>query len=98
MCKTGIAKMPPQYALPRHSDPHVKLHLPIKSNEDVTFLIKQDDRSWKAYNLPSDGNAYLVNVTKPHSVANSSVKDRVHLVGELLDKSKYNEMIDPELR
>ena len=98
MCKTGIAKMPPQYALPRHSDPHVKLHLPIQSNEDVSFLIKQDDKSWKAYNLPSDGNAYLVNVTKPHSVANSSVHDRIHIVGELLENSKYNDLIDPELR
>lgn len=98
MCKTGIAKMPPQYALPRHADPHVKLHIPVQSNEDVSFLIKQEDKSWKAYNLPSDGNAYLVNVTKPHSVSNSSTEDRIHIVGELLDSSPYSELIDPELR
>ena len=98
MCKTGIAQMPPSYALPRHSDPHVKLHVPVKSNEDVAFLIKQEDKSWKAYTLPSDGNAYLVNVTKPHSVSNASTENRIHLVGELLDNSPYSNLIDEELR
>ena len=98
MTKTGIAKMPPSYSLPRHSDPHVKLHVPVKSHEDVTFLIKQEDKSWEAYNLPSDGNAYLVNVTKPHSVSNASIEHRIHLVGELLDESPYSNLIDDNLR
>ena len=57
MCKTGIFPDFHQVTLyPDTSDPHVKLHVPVKSNEDVAFLIKQEDKSWKAYTLPSDGN------------------------------------------
>ena len=76
----------------------MKLHVPVKSNEDVAFLIKQEDKSWKGYTLPSDGNKYLVNVTKPHSVSNASTENRIHLVGELLDNSPYSNLIDEEAR
>ena len=44
------------------------------------------------------GNAYLVNVTKPHSVSNASTEDRIHLVGELLNNSPFSNLIDEELR
>ena len=59
----------------------VRLHIPIRTNEDVifTFYENEKDSKGKLFNLKT-GHYYYLDVTKPHSVRNNSNIDRYHLV------------------
>ena len=58
-----------------------RLHIPIRTNDDVifTFYENENDSKGELFNLKT-GHYYHLDVTKPHSVSNSSNIDRYHLV------------------
>jgi len=58
-----------------------RLHIPIRTNDDVifTFYENENDSKGELFNLKT-GRYYYLDVTKPHSVSNSSNIDRYHLV------------------
>jgi hypothetical protein len=55
----------------------VRLHIPIYTNDDVTFFVDGE----KIKMLP--GNLYYVNFSKKHYVRNDGTEDRIHLVLDL---------------
>jgi hypothetical protein len=59
----------------------VRIHVPIRTNDDVVFSLFESPRAKVAheYNLKT-GHYYYMDVTKPHAVRNMSEVDRIHLV------------------
>ncbi len=59
----------------------VRIHIPIRTNQDVVFTMygNDDDDDGEKLNLKA-GHFYYLDVTKPHSVSNNSNEDRYHLV------------------
>ena len=59
----------------------VRIHVPIRTNEDVVFTLYETvrDKIGHEYNLKT-GHYYYTDVTKPHAVRNESDVDRIHLV------------------
>ena len=59
----------------------VRIHIPIRTNEDVIFTLYESprDKIGNEYNLKT-GHYYYTDVTKPHAVRNESEVDRIHLV------------------
>jgi hypothetical protein len=55
----------------------VRLHIPIYTNDDVTFFVGGE----KIKMIPS--NLYYVNFSKSHYVKNEGTEDRIHLVLDL---------------
>ena len=57
----------------------VRIHIPIRTNQDVVFTMYENDDDGEKLNLKT-GYFYYLDVTKPHSVSNNSSIDRYHLV------------------
>ena len=59
----------------------VRIHVPIRTNEDVIFTLYENakDKIGKEHNLKI-GHFYYTDVSKPHAVRNNSNTDRIHLV------------------
>ena len=59
----------------------VRIHIPIRTNQDVVFTMYENDEDddGEKLNLKT-GHFYYLDVTKPHSVCNNSSLDRYHLV------------------
>ena len=59
----------------------MRIHVPIRTNDDVVFSLYESPRAKVAYeyNLKT-GHYYYMDVTKPHAVRNMSEVDRIHLV------------------
>ena len=59
----------------------VRIHVPIRTNENVIFSLfdSSRDKIGHNYNLKT-GHYYYTDVTKPHAVRNESDIDRIHLV------------------
>ena len=59
----------------------VRIHIPIRTNQDVVFTMYENDEddNGEKLNLKT-GHFYYLDVTKPHSVSNNSSLDRYHLV------------------
>ena len=59
----------------------VRIHVPIRTNNEVVFTMYDNDEDEKGewLNLKV-GHFYYLDVTKPHSVSNNSNEDRYHLV------------------
>jgi hypothetical protein len=79
---TRLSNVPPSKAIKSHRDGHVfdiagtvyRLHVPIKTAQDVIFKIGNN-----TYNLEA-GTLYFTNVSLTHSVENNGPFDRIHLV------------------
>lgn len=75
-----ITKLPPKSNIPFHTDGGYllemthRLHIPIKTNKNVFFFIKD-----KNYNF-EEGVAYEISNIDIHAVENNSSEDRVHLI------------------
>jgi hypothetical protein len=83
-----LAQMPPGGTIRPHRDenpaakwPH-KIHVPLKTNDAVTFFI--DDQS---YHL-AEGEAVEVNNMGVHAVTNEGDSDRIHLIFEYFDRDQ----------
>ena len=59
----------------------VRIHVPIRTNEDVIFTLYENarDKIGNEDNLKT-GHFYYTDVSKPHAVRNNSNIDRIHLV------------------
>ena len=59
----------------------VRVHIPIRTNEDVIFTLYENakDKIGKEHNLKT-GHFYYTDVSKPQAVRNNSNTDRIHLV------------------
>ena len=75
-----ISRLKPHSIVSEHIDTEEilrkshRLHLPIKTNENVVFNINRS-----SYHL-KEGVVYEINNQAPHSVFNNSKYDRVHLI------------------
>ena len=69
----------------------VRLHIPIRTNDDVAFTIYKDtkDNTGETFNLKT-GHYYYIDVSKPHSVSNNSDVDRYHLVVDCFVNDKLS--------
>jgi hypothetical protein len=83
-----LARMAPDGVIHPHKDaspsakwPH-KIHVPLQTNEGVTFFI--DD---KPYRL-AEGEAVEVNNMAKHAVENRGQTDRIHLIFEYFDRDQ----------
>ena len=83
-----LARMGPGGIIHPHKDaspsakwPH-KIHVPLQTNDDVTFFI--DD---KPYHL-AEGEAVEVNNMAKHAVENRGQTDRIHLIFEYFDRDQ----------
>ena len=56
----------------------VRLHIPIQTHQDVTFLINDQPIHF------GEGECWYMNANYPHQVSNDSAIDRVHLVIDCL--------------
>jgi len=59
-----------------HSDLSSKCHLALETNSDAYFVFPKEQ---KVFHIPADGNAYIVDTTRPHTFVNCG-PDRTHLV------------------
>ena len=66
-------------------EPLLRLHLPIKTNDKVSFSIWNG--KLKESKILETNQLYFVDVTKPHSVVNNSNEDRIHLVLDCYDNA-----------
>lgn len=55
-------------------DGEVRLHIPVRTNPDVHFVVNQVRVMMQA------GECWYLNVNEPHRVANLGTTDRIHLV------------------
>lgn len=91
-----LARMAPGGIIHPHADanpaakwPH-KIHIPLQTNEQVTFLI-----AGKSYHL-AEGEAVEVNNMATHAVENRGTTDRIHLIFEYFDLDQPEpEWIEP---
>ena len=72
----------------------VRLHVPIRTNDQVVFTIYEndDDEVGKELNLTT-GRYYYLDVTKPHAVINNSDIDRYHLVIDCFVNDELNTIL-----
>jgi hypothetical protein len=80
-----LAKLKAGHAIDRHTDGSLsyyflhKIHIPIETNEKVSFYIEPNE-----YSL-AEGKAYEVNNIVTHGVVNQGQTDRIHLIFEYLN-------------
>lgn len=69
----------------------VRLHVPIRTNENVVFTLFEGKTPHDNY--MEQGKYYYANVVKPHAVANNSDVDRIHLVIDCYSNQTLRDMI-----
>ncbi len=62
-----------------HKDSEKRIHIPIITDEKCKFVVEHS-----AFHLRADGDAYIVDTTKYHTVFNGSKIVRIHLIGTIL--------------
>ncbi|MBL4710450.1 MAG: aspartyl/asparaginyl beta-hydroxylase domain-containing protein [Flavobacteriales bacterium] len=92
-----LAKLPPKGFIAPHTDgnetgsiPH-KIHVPIQTNEGAFFYVEGEKFSLK------EGEAYEVNNSAKHAVANTGNTDRIHLIFEYLDYNIQSKTIQQQI-
>ena len=72
----------------------VRIHVPIRTNEDVIFTLYENarDKIGNEHNLKT-GHFYYTDVSKPHAVRNNSNIDRIHLVVDCHTNSALRTLI-----
>lgn len=80
--QTVIACHPPGTFIDQHidSEEFVKIHIPIKTNNDSFFIFGEEK-----FNLEV-GNAYLVNTAMMHGTENNGDTDRIHLIFKITEE------------
>lgn len=92
-----LAKLPAKSFISPHIDgnntgsiPH-KIHIPLQTNEGALFYVNAKKFQFK------EGEAYEVNNSAKHAVANTGDSDRIHLIFEYLDYNAQSELIQKEI-
>ena len=70
----------PRTCLTWHRDPDTRVHVPVFSDTGNFMIVDKQIKHLKA-----DGSAYFTNTTKYHSVFNGSNRNRIHIVGVILN-------------
>ena len=83
--RTRIMTLPKKSCLTYHSDPTMRVHIPLETNDQCFMLI---DRT--AHHLKDDGSTYLCDTTKLHTAINASLSPRTHLVGVTYENDGHN--------
>ena len=78
MYRTRVMRMAPKTCYTYHKDYSKRIHIPLITNEKCMFII--DD---KVMRYPADGNYYHLDTTKMHTAVNASLKERIHIVGNV---------------
>ena len=75
----------------------VRIHVPIRTNEDVVFTLYESvrDKIGNEYKLKT-GHYYYTDVTKPHAVRNESEVDRIHLVVDCYSNDTLRTLISSQ--
>jgi hypothetical protein len=77
LTRTRLMIMPPKGCYTFHFDPTPRIHLVVKTNEWVFMT----DSQWRLFHVPDDGHPWYFDTTKPHTAINSSLEERIHIVG-----------------
>lgn len=76
-----LMKLNRKICLTWHKDNEKRIHLPIITDEKCKFVVEDN-----VFHLPANGNSFIIDTTKYHTVFNgSSELERVHLVGSLVE-------------
>jgi len=80
LARLRIMALPQKTCLTWHRDIDKRIHIPIVSDEKCKFVLED-----RAFSLPADGSAYVIDTRKFHTVFNGSKIVRIHLVSSILD-------------
>jgi len=81
--KTGrmrLMLLPPRSTISWHRDPEKRIHIPITSNAGCRHIIEDE-----VIHIPADGQAWIHDDTKYHTVTNGGETPRISLVTTLLN-------------
>jgi hypothetical protein len=74
-----LMAIPHKKCMSMHVDTSKRIHIPVVTNENCLMIIDN-----QVYHMPSNGNAYLVDTTKPHTALNANHSFmRLHLLFDL---------------
>ena len=59
----------------------IRLHIPIFTNSGATFVCENEEA-----HMPSDGSAYIIDVSREHQVFNRGKTDRIILLADVNDR------------
>lgn len=76
MYRSRLLNMMPKTCYSYHTDPTMRIHIPLITDENNFFVI--DDIVTR---YPADGSYYLIDTTKKHTFVNASHIERLHIVG-----------------
>ena len=65
-----------------HQDQGKRFHIPLITNDNCFFVIEDEITRY-----PADGNWYIIDTNKKHTAVNASWEDRIHIIGNLHDKT-----------
>ena len=65
-----------------HQDQGKRFHIPLITNDNCFFVVED-----KIKRYPADGNYYIIDTDKKHTAVNASWDDRIHIIGNLNDKT-----------
>lgn len=80
LARMRIMSLKQKTCLTWHYDSGQRIHIPIITHPGCKFVLEDN-----AFHLPADGNAYIVDTTKYHTVFNGSKIVRIHLVCSILE-------------
>ena len=94
LCRTRLLAMRPGTVIGEHTDvlpgkspKQVRLHLPVITNNGVSFEIAGESVTM------GPGELWFLDVTRRHSVANRGTADRIHLVIDCVVNDWLNTLI-----
>jgi len=76
-----VMRLAPRRCYSWHADPSIRIHVPIITSEDNLMVIG------KQVQHLSIGHIWWTNTVIPHTAMNCSIKDRYHLVVEMMPQS-----------
>ena len=80
LARLRIMALDQKTCLSWHRDVDRRIHIPIATDEKCKFVLEDE-----VFFLPADGNAYIVDTRKFHTVFNGSGIVRTHLVASILE-------------
>ena len=80
LARMRIIALEQKTCLTWHVDLEKRIHVPIITDEKCRFVVEDT-----SFHLPADGNAYIVDTTKHHTVFNGSRIVRIHLIASIIN-------------
>jgi len=83
MFRTRVMVLEPRTCYTYHYDYSPRIHIAVETN-DRCFVVENK----KLKHLPADGNYYIMDTTKWHTALNGSAKNRIHIVGGIVNDTE----------